>query len=253
MSLIDRFRVAAPRRGPAPPVSADFALLLDGASLPVEVRRHAAARRLKLRYDGLRGVLRLTVPPRASLARARDWVGDQRDWVRQQIARQPGAISVGPGTPLPFGDALLHIDWRADAPRAPRAVDDRLLLGGPEALVGARVARWLAAEARARFTAATLALADGARLDCTGVSVGDPRARWGSCSAAGRIRYSWRLLLAPTFVQQSVIAHEVAHLAHMHHGPAFHRCAEQLLGTDPAPARAWLRAHGATLHHWQFG
>ena len=29
------------------------------------------------------------------------------------------------------------------------------------------------------------------------VTIGDPRARWGSCSAAGRIRYSWRLVLAP--------------------------------------------------------
>jgi predicted metal-dependent hydrolase len=253
MSLIDRFRGA--RAAGARPVAglADFVLTLDGVVLPVEVRRHTAARRLKLRYDGLRGVLRLTVPPRANMARARDWVADQRDWVRTQIALLPGGHVVSSGTVLPFGDDLLHIDWRAAAPRAPSLAEGVLTLGGPEPLVGGRVGRWLIAQARAEFTATTLALANGAQLDCTGVSVGDPRARWGSCSASGRIRYSWRLLLAPTFVQRSVVAHEVAHLAHMHHGPAFHRLAENLLGEDPARARAWLHAKGGALHHWQFG
>ena len=80
------------------------------------------------------------------------------------------------------------------------------------------------------------------------VAVGDPVSRWGSCSSSGAIRYSWRLILAPEFVRRATVAHEVAHLVHLDHGPDFHALVETLLGTDPKPARAWLRREGASLH-----
>jgi predicted metal-dependent hydrolase len=80
------------------------------------------------------------------------------------------------------------------------------------------------------------------------VGVGDPLSRWGSCSASGAIRYSWRLILAPDWVRRATVAHEVAHRVHMNHGQAFHRLVEELLGVDPKPARLWLRRSGASLH-----
>ena len=53
------------------------------------------------------------------------------------------------------------------------------------------------------------------------VSVGDAGTRWGSCSSQGRIRLSWRLILAPPNVRRYVVAHEVAHLVHLDHGAEF--------------------------------
>ena len=80
------------------------------------------------------------------------------------------------------------------------------------------------------------------------VAVGDAKGRWGSCASTGVIRYSWRLILAPGFVRRATVAHEVAHRVHMNHGAAFHALVARLLDDDPAPARAWLRTHGAALH-----
>ena len=80
------------------------------------------------------------------------------------------------------------------------------------------------------------------------VAIGDARGRWGSCAQDGAIRYSWRLILAPAWVRRATVAHEVAHRVHMNHGAAFHALVAALLGADPAPARAWLRANGAALH-----
>ena len=80
------------------------------------------------------------------------------------------------------------------------------------------------------------------------VGVGDPVSRWGSCSSSGTIRYNWRLILAPDFVRRATVAHEVAHLVHLNHGPDFHALVEELLGEDPRPARHWLRGNGASLH-----
>ncbi len=51
-------------------------------------------------------------------------------------------------------------------------------------------------------------------------------ARWGSCSYySGDIRVSHRLRAVPEWVLDSVLVHEVAHLTHPDHSPAFHRLA----------------------------
>ncbi|MEQ9093423.1 MAG: M48 family metallopeptidase [Miltoncostaeaceae bacterium] len=73
------------------------------------------------------------------------------------------------------------------------------------------------------------------------------RSRWGSCSAAGRLSLSWRLLLAPEWIADHVVDHEVCHLVHLDHSPAFWSL---LRAVDPRtdPARAWLTAHGPRLH-----
>ena len=81
------------------------------------------------------------------------------------------------------------------------------------------------------------------------VTVRDTRSRWGSCSASGQLSFSWRLILAPEWILDYVVAHEVAHLAEMNHGPAFWRLVETLIG-DPKPARSWLKRHGPGLHRY---
>lgn len=230
----------------------DFAVHVAGRDVPVAVLRHPRARRLRLRYDADAGRLRLTMPPRGSLTSARAWVTEQQGWIAKQLVNAPVGMHVAPGILMPWRGRELRIDWHAAAPRTPMLDGDRLILGGPEGAIGRRVARWLAGTARAELAEASFALAQRAGLPLASISVGDPRSRWGSCSAAGRIRYSWRLLMMPDFVRQSVVAHEVAHLRHLDHSPRFHRLAETLLGADPAVARDWLRRNGAAIQRWRF-
>jgi predicted metal-dependent hydrolase len=79
------------------------------------------------------------------------------------------------------------------------------------------------------------------------VSVGDAATRWGSCSSQGRIRLSWRLILAPPEVRRYVVAHEVAHLVHLHHGPEFKALEARLFGPGLGQAKAALRRIGPRL------
>lgn len=236
------------------PAGEDFALALDSVVLAVRVRRHPASRRLRLRLDAPKGELRLTLPPRHSLARARAWVEQQSGWVMTQLDRpRPHPLRIVPGVAIPWRGAELRIAWDAALPRQPMLHDGALHVGGPVETLGPRLARWLKGLALAEFDPATRAMAARAGLVVTRIGVGDPRARWGSCSSSGAIRYSWRLAMAPDAVRHAIVAHEVAHLAHMNHGPAFHALADRLGGEGAKGGRQWLRSHGAALHAVDFG
>lgn len=202
---------------------------------------------MRLAVDPRDGAVRLTLPRRAALAPALKWAESQRAWIEQALAKLPENELIGPGVTVPFEGKLLTIDWQADRPRSVRRVDDRLLLGGPEDMVGARVLRWLRKEAARMLDAETRAVALKAGVTVGCVRIGDARSRWGSCSSNGDIAYSWRLILMPPAVREATVAHEVAHRLHMHHGPEFHEEVERLLGRSPKAERAWLKAHGAAM------
>ena len=71
-------------------------------------------------------------------------------------------------------------------------------------------------------------------------------ARPRSCSARGNLSFSWRLIFAPEPVLDYVVAHEVAHLAEMNHGPRFWRLVESLTPGSATP-RSWLKRHRSQL------
>ena len=212
------------------------------------VVRHPTARRVKLSFDPLSGRVRLTIPTRASAAKALTWAADYGDWIEAQRARLPQARPFHDGAQIPFDDDLLTIAWQPGRSRVVRREGDQLHLSGPSETIARRVEAWLKREALSLLEQDTRFYAAKAGIAVERVSIGDPRGRWGSCTSAGAIRYSWRLALAPSAVRRATAAHEVAHRIHMDHSPAFHALVERLYGSDPTPHRQWLRTHGAVLH-----
>lgn len=223
-------------------------LTVGGVEYPLKVRRHARARAFRLSVDPAKREIRLGLPPGASLKKAIKWAGEQQDWLSRQLDNAPGGIALRPGGLFPFEGREVRIDWSPAASRQVVLKQDRLVLGGPESAAPARVLRWLKQQALEKLRQESEFHAARAGLRLGQVSVGDPRSRWGSCAHNGNIRYSWRLICAPVFVRQATVAHEVAHLAHMDHSPAFHAKHREIFGADPAPARKWLRENGAMLH-----
>ena len=217
-------------------------------SEPFEVIRHARARRLKLTLDPVSGRARLVLPRRAALAPALAWAHGKAAWLAGERAKLPQPRPFADGTTLPVDDEALTIRWTPGTSRIVRRGEGALLLSGPPETVGRRVEAWLKHTALDVLDRETQEFAQLAGVSVARVGVGDPTGRWGSCASSGAIRYSWRLILAPGWVRRATVAHEVAHRVHMHHGPTFHALVAELLGTDPAPARAWLRSHGAALH-----
>ena len=215
--------------------------------LPVEIRRLKNARRLRLRLDADRQLLTLTCPARANLGRALAWVAGQKPWIDAQIAAALPPEPLAPGALIPIEGRDVELIWDESAPRAPKLEAATLVSGGPRSGFERRVERFLRALALDTLSLDTAHYAALAGVKPAAVSVGDAGSRWGSCSSDGRIRYSWRLILAPEAARRYVAAHEVAHLTHLDHGPDFKALEARLYGPGLAGAKALLRRHGPRL------
>lgn len=220
---------------------------VEGLGWPVALTVHPRARRLKLRLDPERRELRLTVPPGASRRAALRWASGQREWVASQLAGLPLAAPFVPGMSIPFDGRMLVIKWCAQWKRNPEVDGGELRCGGSLDGLGRRIERHLRAEAVRMLSAETAAAAGRAGLEVRAVTVGDAATRWGSCTSDGRIRYNWRLVMAPPEVRRWIVAHEVAHRRYMDHGPAFRSLESELFDGDPAAARSILRRIGPRL------
>jgi hypothetical protein len=214
----------------------------------VRLKVSPRARRLRLSVDPRTRSVLLTVPRRVSQRRALAWASEHRQWIERALADIPPPLAFAPGESVPVYGEPFAIDWDQARPRKISLEGGRLVCGGPADGLDRRILRWLKAEALAVLTRETRDYAEQAGASVTRIGIGDPVSRWGSCSSKGAIRYSWRLILAPEFVRRATVAHEVAHLVHLNHGPDFHKLVAEILGADPRPARAWLKREGAALH-----
>ena len=219
--------------------------------LPVEIHPLRSARRLRLRFDERRGVLKLTCPVRTSRRAALAWAAEQRAWVETQIAAMLPGEPFAPGATVPIEGRDTRLAWAPGEARTPRLADGELRCGGPPSMVARRIETFLKRLALDTLSRETAELAAAAGVTPRSVTVGDANTRWGSCSADRRIRYSWRLILAPPAARRYVVAHEVAHLVHLDHGPQFKQLEQRLFARlrigDVAAARTLLRTVGPRL------
>lgn len=215
---------------------------------PCLVVRHRGTRRMTLRVSAA-GV-RLTVPPRTRAADIVEFLHASEAWVREQRARLDA-----PPAPLVGGDRLAYLGGELELRVRPGARRSNARADGGRLVVtlaqGADldgvVERWYRRRAATVLTARAEALADELGARVAGVSIRDPRSRWGSCSSTGRLSFSWRLLLAPEEVLDYVVAHEVCHLLRPDHSPRFWALVAGVRPGYERPRR-WLRDNGDALH-----
>jgi predicted metal-dependent hydrolase len=235
--------------------SKTVALQVEGIGVPVEVRRHHAARRFTLRVSKTRRAVVVTMPARARVDDAGVFLNKHIDWVRERLGNVPDGVPFAPGQTIPVRGkphrvAVVTAERGGPIVKADAsAVVPRLLVAGRVEHVPRRLRDWLYEEAKRdldeRVSFHAKALGVRARRIC----LRDQQTRWGSCSATGVLSFSWRLILAPPFVLDYVAAHEVAHILEMNHGPRFWRlvakCVPRL-----EEAKSWLRNEGSDLHRY---
>jgi len=221
-------------------------LILPGGPAWVEWRRSARARRVSLRIDPQSGAVVITLPIRATRTAGMALLMNHAHWVSDRLAALPEAMRLRDGAAIPFCGTAHMIRHLPAGRGGAWIVEQEIHVAGAPEFLSRRVLDLLRMEARRRLGGRAVEKAALIERRPAKVTVKDTRTRWGSCAPDGSLAFSWRLVMAPDFVQDYVVAHEVAHLRHMNHGPRFWAQVDQLT-PHAAQAIPWLRGEGSRL------
>ncbi|WP_417261905.1 M48 family metallopeptidase [Celeribacter sp.] len=225
-------------------------IILDGnPPVGVTLRRSSRAKRLSLRVSRLDGRVTLSMPARLPEREALAFLREKEDWIRKHLGTRAPEQAAVFGASVPFlGREVEIVPGKG---RRALLKDGRLEVPGEADRVAARVKAFLKLEAQMRLREASDRYAALLNTDYGRITLRDPRSRWGSCTSAGNLMYSWRLVMAPAVVLDYVAAHEVAHRLEMNHSDRFWAHVARVC-PDHAAHRRWLHTEGEKLHAWRF-
>lgn len=215
---------------------------------PVRWRRSTRARRVSLRIDARAGEVVVTLPPRANRRAGVALLTTHAAWVMERLAALSPHVALVPGAEVPLGGVPHVVRWSPGAGDAAARLEPGAIVvgGGAEEDVPRRVANFLRAEARRRVEVLSAGHAALLGVRPKALKLKDTRSRWGSCAPDGTLAFSWRLVMAPDWVLDYVVAHEVAHLRELNHSPRFWAHVSRLTPHRDA-AVEWLRLNGPAL------
>jgi hypothetical protein len=149
------------------------------------------------------GKLLVRAPRFVTGAAIRRFVAEHEDWIRSAEARQA---------------------QRAAAHPEPSEAERRALIERARAVLPGKVEHYAAIMG----------------VQPTRITITSARTRFGSCSAKNSLSFSWRLMGYPEEAVDYVVVHELAHILHHDHSPAFYAAVAAVL-PDHKRRRALLR------------
>ena len=155
----------------------------------VRLRKSARSRRISIRVHPRRGVV-VTVPSYVAYTMGVTFLESRREWVLAALERANAR-----NADLPEGEDIESLRAKAKAALPPRL-----------------------AEFAARYS-----------FIYNRVTIKHNTSNWGSCSSKGNINLNLNLMRVPVPLQDYILLHELTHLRHPDHGPAFHTELERLL------------------------
>lgn len=230
-----------------PPEPEQISIVHADAALPVTFVRSPRARRVSLRVDTAHRRIVLTAPLRMSRDMALQFAHVQAGWIAARLKRLPLPRPFQDGAEVPLFGVPHRIRHRPEARGTVWREENEIHVAGRPEHLPRRLRDWLTAELRRHLVPLVRAKAERVQRPVARVGLRDSRSRWGSCGPDGGLSFSWRLVFAPPEVVDYLVAHEVAHLVHMNHGPRFWAQARALCEGPMEHPQAWLKANGETL------
>ena len=212
----------------------------------VEVLIHRQSKRITLRLDHASRNAQLVLPHKRFLGQGKKLLLQRSNWLSQQWKKLPVSMPFTAGGTIMLGGEQTQLEFKLGRGAAREQNGKFIVPATQEAAFADRVRRALIERARVQLHEQVDIYAKCLNVQPQKITVRDTRSRWGSCSAAGNLNFSWRLICAPAFVLSYVAAHEVAHLREANHSFKFWDLVKQSFG-DPAPARKYLRANAPEL------
>lgn len=222
---------------------------LGSRRVPLVFQPNKRARRIILRVDHESAGVVVVLPARASRDEGRRFALANEAWIRDRLAKLPARVRFRDGAVIPFMGVDHVIRHRPRARGTVWRENGEIHVAGRIEHLSRRVEDWLRLQIRRELERRSLEKAALIGKAVKSITIRDPKSRWASCAADGKLSFSWRLVFAPRAVIDYVVAHEVAHLREMNHSARFWRLCESLT-TSSDWARQWMGEQGPALHRF---
>lgn len=196
---------------------------------PVLLRKNNRAKRLILRIR--EGQVQVTLPQYVPYQTGIDLVNDKKVWIEEQLTKARAKEQLDWSFELSIRDKVLQLQPHEADTLQIQSINQQLILSLPastdlsvpegQATLRHALVEVLRHEAKAYLPQRTHQLAAQHGILIRKVFIKNVKTRWGSCSSAGNINLSLYLMLLPDVWMDYVITHELAHVKHPNHSPAF--------------------------------
>lgn len=217
---------------------------------PLKVIKSSRAKKLTLRIDSKEHIPVLSIPKYCSQKKAIEFVLIHKSWIDDSLQKLPQS------KPFENGDTISLFGHNIIITHAPERrlgaiiEDNKLLVSGNIEFIHRRVKDFIKRKAKNEFYKRSSKYAKKLGQNINDVTIKDTKSRWGSCSSLQNLNYNWRIALAPDFVINYLMAHEVSHLQHPDHSAAFWNCVADLY-PDCEAGEHWLKTHGKDLYLYE--
>jgi len=106
--------------------------------------------------------------------------------------------------------------------------------------------KWYLQQAEEILRAKTAAYAKIIGVKPGKITVKSFKSRWGSCCINGDLQYNWRIVMAPEEIINYLVVHELCHIMHHNHSPAYWRTVAMFY-PEYKESRDWLKKNGRLL------
>lgn len=218
------------------------------------IRSHRRKKTLSIQVRG-DGAVVIQVPVHTSQADIDRFFKEKRQWLLKTIGRQQKhnherqVRTFIPGERFPcLGESYPLIMRECNDPCDTLTFTGSEFLLKRSALKGVRIEfhLWYQKQARRHLEERVRHFSGLLGLPPAEVAVGNAQSRWGSCSPDNRLKFAWRLIMAPSGIIDYVVVHELCHMKIRNHSHDYWRLVEQTL-PDYRKRKTWLKDHGHRL------
>ena len=226
----------------------DFIKLGD---IDVRVKKSLRARHISIRIKA-GDLVDLVVPRSANIHKAHQFLLEKELWIKNKLGRikaSPVDTSFPPKEILILGIEYELMIGDKDILVPIKLEDNKLLVSSSihESKITQIIVPFLKKIFKSELEKYALLKAEELKVEFKNISIRDTSSRWGSCSSQGNLSFSWRLVLAPRYVMDYVIVHELCHLIEMNHSHRFWKLVDTAF-PNHLEARSWLKINGKKLH-----
>lgn len=229
--------------------------IINGNGFVAHITRSAKRKSIAIKVQ--KGQVYLVVPVGLRLKLIEEVVAKKTRWILEKLAHQQVLLAIPPKAFI-SGEVFGLLDQQYTLKIVGGTHPAITVLGGELVVSVCNVAadnvhvirqlliKWYRRQAEMLLIQKTDVYARVIGVTPSGVAIKAYKSRWGSCSYANSIAYNWKLVGAPERVVDYVVIHELCHILHHNHSPAFWQAVARYC-PDYRERGAWLKNNGGRL------